>query len=68
MNKSTELLMNAVSEVIDENVFLSEIEKNEKADFDEFLTDDEDIASRINTTFGNSSGTSKTLIIADCFI
>ena len=49
----------SVSEVIRENIFLSEIEKDEKADFDEFLTDDEDIASRINAASANSSGTSK---------
>ena len=50
----------SISEVINENVFLSEIETNEKNEFDDFLTDDEDIASRIGTVSESSSGTSAT--------
>lgn len=54
-----QIVENAVSEIIDENILLSETQKDEKADFDAFLTDDEDIASRINAASANSSGTSK---------
>lgn len=53
----------SISEVIGENLFLSEISDSEKADFDEFLTDDDDIASRINTSSANSSGTSKPPVV-----
>ena len=57
--QNARIVENAVSEVIGENIFLSENEKDEQADFDEFLTDDEDIASRINAASAGSSGTSK---------
>jgi hypothetical protein len=49
----------SVSEVIGENIFLPEIEKSEKVKFDDYLTDDEDIASRISETSESGSGTSK---------
>ena len=47
--QTAQIIDEAVSEVIDENLFLSKTATDEINDFDEFLSDNEDIATRINS-------------------
>ena len=50
----------SVSEVFDETLIFADEKSEMETDFDKPLTDDEDVASRINTDSKNDSGKSKT--------
>ena len=61
---TAQIIDESVSEVFDETTIFADEKSEMETDFDEALTDEEDVASRIKATSANDAGKSKTSVPA----